>query len=77
MAYFFGTRLANARDKKRLLQKEIAKKVRVSPSTWSLYEGSRKEPSLTVLRAICEELDVSADYLLGFVKEYKKLNKEE
>ena len=76
MASFFGTRLANARDKKRLTQKAIAEKVRIAPSTWSLYEGSRKEPSLAVLRSICEELNVSADYLLGFVKEYKPLREE-
>lgn len=76
MAYFFGTRLANARDKKRLTQKVIAGKVRVSASTWSLYEGNRKEPSLAILRVICEELDVSSDYLLGFVREYTPLKKE-
>jgi len=77
MAHFFGTRLANAREKKRWTQKTCAEKVRIAPSTWSLYEGSRKDPSLAVLTSICEELDVSADYLLGFVKEYKTLNKEE
>lgn len=77
MGYFFGTRLANARDKKRLTQKAIAERVLVSASTWSLYEGNRKEPSLAIFKAICEELDVSADYLLGFTKEYKTLRKVE
>lgn len=77
MASFFGTRLANAREKKGVTQKKIAEDVGVAPSTWSLYEGSRKEPSLTILRSICEQLDVSSDYLLGFVREYKTLNKEE
>jgi len=76
MAYFFGTRLANARDKRRLTQKAAAEKVRIAPSTWSLYEGNRKDPSLANFKAICEELDVSADYLLGFVKEYKTLKEE-
>ncbi|TDL74239.1 helix-turn-helix domain-containing protein [Peribacillus frigoritolerans] len=77
MAYFFGTRLANARDKKRLTQKAIAEKLRISPSTWSQYESSRKDPSLANFKAICEELDVSADYLLGFTKNYKPLKGEE
>lgn len=77
MVNYFGTRLANAREKKRWTQKTCAEKVRIAPSTWSLYEGNRKDPSLDVLKSICVELDVSADYLLGFVKEYKALNKEE
>lgn len=71
-----GTRIANAREKKRWTQKFAAEKVHVSPSAWSMYEGNQKDPSLSTFKAICIELNVSADYLLGFDKEYKKLREE-
>lgn len=46
-------------------QKEIAKKLGVSPQTVSKYMTKDIFPALDTLAKLCVVLDVSADYLLG------------
>ena len=46
-------------------QKELAKKLKINPSTVSKYMRQDKYPSLDTFANICEILDVSADDILG------------
>lgn len=46
-------------------QKDIAKRVSVSPQTVSKYMKKDIFPALDTLAKLCVVLDVSADYLLG------------
>ena len=48
-----------------LSQKEIAKRLGVSPSTISKYMRLDKFPSLDTFANLCAVLDISADEVLG------------
>lgn len=50
---------------------EASIKFNMDKSTWSRIESGDREPSVQVLKAICEEWHVSADYLL-FGKEARE-----
>lgn len=65
----FGERLKIARKAKKLTQKEIAEKCGVKASVFGHYEHDRNGPTVEVLKKICIELDVSADWLLGLKEE--------
>ena len=52
-----------------LTQKEIAKKIGVSPQTVSKYMTKDIFPALDTLAKLCKLLDVKADYILG-ISEY-------
>ena len=46
-------------------QAEIARALHLSKQTVNDYKRGKSVPSIQVLYALCEYLDVSADYLLG------------
>ncbi len=50
-------------------QKELAKKIGVSPQTVSKYMKHDIFPALDTLAKICKEIDVSADYILGLTND--------
>lgn len=52
-----------------LTQKEIAKKIGVSPQTVSKYMKKDIFPALDTLAKLCKLLDVKSDYILG-ISEY-------
>jgi transcriptional regulator with XRE-family HTH domain len=58
-------RLREAIEYGTLSQKELAKKLRINPSTVSKYMRLDKYPSLDTFANICQILDVSADEILG------------
>ena len=58
-------RLREAISNSTLSQKEIAKKVNVSPQTISKYMRNDIFPALDTLAKLCKVLDVSSDYILG------------
>ena len=60
-----GTRIKEAMKKKGLTQYQLAARVYVEPSTISHYIKNKRGKSIDILVAICKELDVSADYILG------------
>ena len=64
-----GDRLArqykNARKSKKLIVKDAASKLDISPSTLSAWESERKAPSIESLEAMADLYQVSTDYLLG------------
>lgn len=61
----FKERLRTARKESGLTQKQVYKKLNLSPNGYASYEQGRTEPNLATLKSICEILDVSADYLIG------------
>ena len=62
----FSKRLKHALDCNSLSQTAFAQKISMSQSVVNEYCTGKKLPSLDVLIIICNELDVRADYLLGF-----------
>lgn len=65
MSDYFNENLRDARLKKNLSQKEVAGKINVAKSTYSLYESGNREPNVETIKKIADVLDVSADKLLG------------
>ncbi|MCR5705172.1 MAG: helix-turn-helix transcriptional regulator [Eubacterium sp.] len=61
----FNDNLKTARERKGLSQKEVAEKIGVAKSTYSLYESGNREPNVQTIKKISDVLSVSADTLLG------------
>lgn len=59
-----GPRIAVLRRQANLSQAELARRLKISPSTMGMYEQGRREPSAEMLVAIARELQVSTDFLL-------------
>ena len=55
----------NARKSQKLMVKDAAAQLDVSPSTLGAWEAERKSPSIESLEAMAELYQVSTDYLLG------------
>ncbi len=60
-----GNRLRDLREEEGLLQKDVAKALGISRSTYTNYEQGTREPSLDMVVKLCDFYKVSADYLLG------------
>lgn len=61
----FNENLKIAREQRGLSQKDVAEKIGVAKSTYSLYESGNREPNVQTIKKIADVLDVSADELLG------------
>lgn len=59
-----GERIFEARNRRNLTQEELAERVGSVASYISNIERKNKCPSLSLLRKIVKELDISYDYLL-------------
>lgn len=57
--------LRDLRLAKGYTQKQIAEKLGISTRAYSHYEQGDREPSIALLKQLCKEFDVSADYLIG------------
>lgn len=55
----------NARKRQKLIVKDAAAKLDVSPSTLGAWESERKTPSIESLEAMADLYQVTTDYLLG------------
>ena len=44
---------------------ELAKKLNITKANMSMYKNGKAVPSLETFDALCDILDVSADFLLG------------
>jgi len=69
----FPDRLRCAREYRGLNQGELAARARLQPSAISHFETGTRKPSFDNLRLLADALDVTTDYLLGRVDEFKKL----
>ena len=65
----FGSRLTEARRRKKISQDEFADELGVHPATVSNWEIGKTTPNAFILTCICELLGVSADWLLGLSEE--------
>lgn len=69
----FPERLRTAREYRGLNQGELAQRAGMQPSAISHFETGARKPSFDNLRILADSLDVSTDYLLGRVEEFKAL----
>lgn len=65
MSERFNENLQKARERKNMTQKEVAERIGVAKSTYSLYESGNREPNVQTIKKIADLLNVSADELLG------------
>lgn len=59
-----GKQIESLRRKKGWSQAELAQRLHVSASSVGMYEQGRREPSIALLVALSNELDVTVDYLV-------------
>lgn len=69
----FPDRLRSAREYRGLNQVELAERAGLQPSAISHFETGARKPSFDNLRLLADTLDVTTDYLLGRVSEFKEL----
>ncbi len=69
----FPDRLRRAREYRGLTQSELAERAGLQPSAVSHFETGTRKPSFDNLRLLADTLDVTTDYLLGRVDEFKEL----
>ena len=65
MEITIGKRIKKAMESKNMKQYELAEKTYITQTTISRYITGERTPDAINLKAICEALDVSADWLLG------------
>lgn len=65
----FNENLKKARERKGMSQKDVAEKIGVAKSTYSLYESGNREPNVQTIKKIADVLSTSADKLLGMEEE--------
>lgn len=58
-------RLKQLRLERGITIKEVASNLEMTVSAYAHYEQGRREPSIDILKRICQFFDVSADYLIG------------
>lgn len=61
----FGARLRRIREERGLTQKQFAEKIGSTERGIRKYEAGDREPAFRVILSILDNIDVSADYLLG------------
>ena len=69
----FPERLRRAREYRGLTQSELAEQAGLQPSAISHFETGARKPSFDNLRLLADTLDITTDYLLGRVAEFKEL----
>ena len=69
----FPERLRAAREYRGLNQQELASRAGLQPSAISHFETGTRKPSFDNLHLLADTLDVTIDYLLGRVAEFKAL----
>ncbi|QQB51549.1 helix-turn-helix transcriptional regulator [Delftia acidovorans] len=69
----FPERLRRAREYRGLNQADLAAKAGMQPSAISHFETGTRKPSFDNLRILADSLDVTTDFLLGRVDEFKAL----
>ncbi|WP_052476158.1 helix-turn-helix domain-containing protein [Cohnella kolymensis] len=60
----FGTRLKQARTRKKLTQNEVAEKLGIDYTTISKYENNKSQPDNEILRELADMYEVSLDWLI-------------
>ena len=60
-----NVKLRQLRHARGLTLKEVSSALGITLGAYSNYEQGNREPSLEMLRKLCDFFDVSADYLIG------------
>lgn len=60
----FGTRLKQARTRKKLTQNDVADKLGIDYTTISKYENNKSQPDNEILRELADMYEVSLDWLI-------------
>lgn len=63
----FGSKLKSARLKRNLTLEQVANQLNTTHATISRYENDKLQPSLEMLRDLCNLYKVSADWILGTI----------
>jgi len=66
--YDFGLRLRELRERHKLSQEQLGRKINRSKSVVSSYENNLKMPSVDILTSLAVLYNVSLDYLVGIDK---------
>ncbi len=66
----FGRRISECRQNMNMTQEELAGRVGVTPQALSKWERGISFPDIALLAALCQVLNISADYLLGVEKQF-------
>lgn len=66
----FGQKLKACRTERGLTCQAVATAVGLTKNAITNYETGLREPSLSVLKSLCEFYEVSADYLIGLTDNY-------
>lgn len=72
-----GDRLKQVREQRGLSQRELAAVCGIGEKQVWRYENGESNPTSDILEKLVTELQISADYLLGFVDEPQSLLAEE
>lgn len=68
VVYDFGMTLKKLRNKKRLSQEQVAKRLNLTKSSISGYENNIIMPNIDTIRAFSMLYGTTSDYLLGLEK---------
>ena len=71
----YQQRIRDRREDKDLTQSQIAKVLKTSQRVYSRYETGFSEMPIKHLITLCKLYNVSADYILGFTNEPRKIKK--
>lgn len=71
----YTERMKNLREDKDLKQEAIAITLKITRQQYQLYESGKRKLPIDMLMQLCKFYDVSADYILGFTDNYKRLPK--
>ncbi len=73
-AEVFPRRLRDAREQRGLTQGDLAKRCGLQPSAVSHFETGTRKPSFDNLRRLADALEITTDYLLGRVEDFRALS---
>lgn len=61
----FGERIVFYRGKKKINQKQLAKILGITPTRLNYWEKDKRQPDVSMIKAISDALEVSPDILIG------------
>ena len=66
----FAKRLKELRQEKELTLHAVSLQIGCPLTTYANYEQGKREPSIDMLKILCDFYDVTADYLIGRTDNY-------
>lgn len=72
----YTQRLKDLREDNDLKQEAVAITLNITRQQYQLYESGKRKLPIDKLIILCKFYNVSADYILGFIDEAKKLYKK-